>query len=73
MAPARYRELLDGIAVDGGLVQARATRSVMEVSPHDGRDPDAVIRADASIVLGLAAVRAVFGARRAKAGGSARR
>jgi DNA-binding HxlR family transcriptional regulator len=44
-----------GIAVDGGLVQVRATRSGMEVSLHDGRDLDAVVRADASIVLGLAA------------------
>jgi DNA-binding HxlR family transcriptional regulator len=44
-----------GIAVDGGLVQVRATRSGIEASPHDGRDLDAVVRADASIVLGLAA------------------
>jgi DNA-binding HxlR family transcriptional regulator len=44
-----------GIAVDGHLVQVRTTRSGIAVSPHDGRDLDAVIRADASIVLGLAA------------------
>jgi DNA-binding HxlR family transcriptional regulator len=44
-----------GIAVDGGLVQVRATRSGIEVRMHDGRDLDAVVRADASIVLGLAA------------------
>jgi DNA-binding HxlR family transcriptional regulator len=82
-----------GIAVDGELVQVRATRSGIEVSLHDGRDLDAVVRADASIVLGLAAgalaldtalglvdiegdeaaVRAVFGARRAEAGSYARR
>src|SRR5919109_115626 len=77
MAPARYRELLDGlpgvatnllagkaaarwsstvgIAVDDHLLQVRTTRSGTEVSPHDGRDLDAVVRADASIVLGLAA------------------
>jgi DNA-binding HxlR family transcriptional regulator len=74
-----------GIAVDGGMVQVRATRSGIEVSLHDGRDLDAVVRGDASIILGLAAgvlaldkalrlvdvegdeaaVRAVFGARRA--------
>ncbi|MGH3468360.1 MAG: winged helix-turn-helix transcriptional regulator [Thermocrispum sp.] len=47
-----------GIAVDGQLVQVRATRSGIEVSPHDGGDLDAldaVVRADAPIVLGLAA------------------
>lgn len=44
-----------GIAVDGQLVQVRATRSGIEVSPHDGCDLDAVVRADPSIVLGLAA------------------
>jgi DNA-binding HxlR family transcriptional regulator len=43
-----------GIAVDGGLVQVRATHSGTEVSLHDGRDLDAVVRADAAIVLGLA-------------------
>src|SRR5690349_19701323 len=44
-----------GIAVDGQLFQVRATRAGVEVSPHDGRDLDAVLRADAAIVLGLAA------------------
>ncbi|MGH3712266.1 MAG: winged helix-turn-helix transcriptional regulator [Micromonosporaceae bacterium] len=44
-----------GIAVDGQLLQVRATRSGIEVSPHDGGDLDAVVRADAAIVLGLAA------------------
>ena len=44
-----------GIAVDDHLLQVRTTRSSTEVSPHDGRDLDAVVRADASIVLGLAA------------------
>ena len=44
-----------GIAVDGHLFQVRTTRSGTEVSPHDGRDLDAVVRAEAPIVLGLAA------------------
>ena len=44
-----------GIAVDNELVQVRATRSGIEVRPHDGRDLDAVVHADAAIVLGLAA------------------
>ncbi|WP_433519620.1 winged helix-turn-helix transcriptional regulator [Nonomuraea sp. CA-143628] len=44
-----------GIAVDGRLLQLRATGSGIEVTPHDGGDLDAVVRADASIVLGLAA------------------
>jgi DNA-binding HxlR family transcriptional regulator len=44
-----------GIDVDGQLLQVRATRTSTEVSPHDGRDLDAVVRADAAIVLGLAA------------------
>jgi DNA-binding HxlR family transcriptional regulator len=44
-----------GLEVDGHLLQVRTTRSGTEVSPHDGRDLDAVVRADAVIVLGLAA------------------
>jgi len=44
-----------GIAVDGEVVQVRATRSGIEVGMHDGRDLDAVVRGDVSIVLGLAA------------------
>jgi hypothetical protein len=44
-----------GIAVDGHLVQAWTTRSGVEVGPHDGRDLDAVVRADAQIIFGLAA------------------
>jgi DNA-binding HxlR family transcriptional regulator len=90
---AAGRSATVGIAVDGGLIQVRATRSGIDVGLPDGRDLDAVVRADASIVLGLAAgvlaldeslglvdvegdeaaVRAVFGARRADAGGTARR
>jgi DNA-binding HxlR family transcriptional regulator len=52
---AARRSLTVGIAVDGVLVQVRMTRSGIEVSPRDGRDLDAVVRADAPIVLGLAA------------------
>lgn len=44
-----------GIAVDGHLLQVQATAPGIEVSLHDGRDLDGVVRADASIVLGLAA------------------
>ena len=44
-----------GVAVDEQVFQVRATSSGLEVSPHDGRDLDAVLRADAAIVLGLAA------------------
>ena len=52
---AAHRSSTVGIAVDGQLLQVRTTRSGIEVSLHDGRDLDAVVRADASIVLGLAA------------------
>jgi DNA-binding HxlR family transcriptional regulator len=52
---AARRSSTVGIDVDGQLLQVRATRSGTEVSPHDGRDLDAVVRADAPIVLGLAA------------------
>lgn len=44
-----------GIAVDSQLLDVRVTRSGIAVSPHDGRDLDAVVRADPSIILGLAA------------------
>lgn len=44
-----------GIAVDDRLLQVRATGSAIEVTPHDGGELDAVVRADAPIVLGLAA------------------
>jgi len=44
-----------GIAVEGHLVQVRTTRSGTQVRPHDGRDLDAVVRAEAPIILGLAA------------------
>lgn len=44
-----------GIAVDGQLFQVLATESGVEVGPHDGRELAAVLRADAAVVLGLAA------------------
>jgi len=44
-----------GIAVEGHLVQVRTTRSGTQVGPRDGRDLDAVVRAEAPIILGLAA------------------
>lgn len=49
-----------GIALDGELFQLRASRSGIKVSQHDGRDLDAVVRADAAIVLGLAAGALTF-------------
>ena len=51
---AARRSVTVGIAVDGVLVQVRMTPSGVEVSPHDGCDLDAVVRAEAQIVLGLA-------------------
>jgi hypothetical protein len=44
-----------GIAVAGGMVQMRMAQSGIEVSVHDGRELDAVVSADAPIILGLAA------------------
>ncbi len=44
-----------GIAVGDRVLQVRTTRSGTAVSPPDGRDLDAVVHGDASIVLGLAA------------------
>jgi DNA-binding HxlR family transcriptional regulator len=55
---AAHRPSTVGIAVDGRLLQVRTTRSGTDVSPHDGRDLDAldaVVRTDPAIVLGLAA------------------
>lgn len=43
-----------GIAVEGDMIQAHALESGIEVAPHDGRKLDAVISAEAQIVLGLA-------------------
>ncbi|MGE2719285.1 winged helix-turn-helix transcriptional regulator [Mycolicibacterium celeriflavum] len=45
-----------GVAVDGGMVRVRTTPKDIDVGmPTDGDEFDAVLRADASIVLGLAA------------------
>jgi hypothetical protein len=52
---AARRSSTVGIAVDGQLLQVRVTASGIEVGPHDGREFDALVRADAAIVLGLAA------------------
>jgi DNA-binding HxlR family transcriptional regulator len=52
---AGRRSATVGIAVDDELIQVRSMRSGIEVSPHDGRDLDAVVRGDAWIILGLAA------------------
>src|SRR5207248_2326534 len=52
---APHRSSTIGVAVDDHLFQVRATRSGIEVNPHDGGDLDAVVRADAAIILGLAA------------------
>lgn len=44
-----------GIEVGGAPFQLRTTRSGFEVSPRDGSDLDATVRADPACVLGLAA------------------
>jgi DNA-binding HxlR family transcriptional regulator len=44
-----------GIAVDGEMVQLRATESGMAVDRPDGRELDAVLNAEGPLVLGLAA------------------
>lgn len=44
-----------GLAVDEQLFQVRATEAGLEVARHDGRPLDAVLRADAMVILGLAA------------------
>ncbi|WP_069161329.1 winged helix-turn-helix transcriptional regulator [Nocardia altamirensis] len=44
-----------GVAIDGQLFQVQVTGKGLDASPHDGRALDAVVRAEAAIVLGLAA------------------
>lgn len=44
-----------GVAVDGGMIQVRATESGIDVGMPDGRELDAVLKAEAPLVLGLAA------------------
>ncbi|MFB1296264.1 winged helix-turn-helix transcriptional regulator [Mycobacterium sp. pW049] len=51
--PAKWPATI-GIAVDGRLVQVHALQTGVEVKPHDGRELDAIISADAHITLGLA-------------------
>ncbi|MBJ8340861.1 helix-turn-helix transcriptional regulator [Antrihabitans sp. YC3-6] len=43
-----------GISVGGAVIQVHAMHSGIAVRPHDGRELDAVISADAHVVLGLA-------------------
>ncbi len=52
--PAR-RGVAVGIAVDGVMVQLRATDTGVEVSRPDGRELDAVLSSDGALVLGLSA------------------
>ncbi|WP_067972311.1 winged helix-turn-helix transcriptional regulator [Mycolicibacter icosiumassiliensis] len=49
------RTAVVGIAVDGLMVQLRATGSGIEAEPPDGRDLDAVLHTEAPLALGLAA------------------
>lgn len=51
------RSFTVGIAVDRELVNVRVTRSGIAVGLHAGGDLDAVLRAEPSIILGLAAGR----------------
>ncbi|MEB3034269.1 winged helix-turn-helix transcriptional regulator [[Mycobacterium] nativiensis] len=51
----RDRSVVVGIAVEGGTVQLRATQSGIEVGMPDGSEFDAVLKAEAPLVLGLAA------------------
>lgn len=44
-----------GVDVDDQLFQLRVTGAGTEVSRHDGRELDAILRAEPSIILGLAA------------------
>ncbi|CAM3097992.1 winged helix-turn-helix transcriptional regulator [Skermania piniformis] len=44
-----------GLQVGGPLLQLQVTDSGYAVGPHDGRDLDAVVRGDQTVVLGLAA------------------
>jgi DNA-binding HxlR family transcriptional regulator len=53
--PAPRRSSTVGIAIDDQLFQVQATRSGIEVNQHHDGELDAVVRADAAIVLGLAA------------------
>jgi DNA-binding HxlR family transcriptional regulator len=52
---ATDQSLAVGVAVDGVMVQLRATDSGIDVDRPDGRELDAVLTGEASLVLGLAA------------------
>lgn len=53
--PAACRTSTVGVAVEGRLLQVRRRPSGIDVSLHDGGDLEAVVHAEAFIVLGLAA------------------
>ncbi|MFE6611596.1 winged helix-turn-helix transcriptional regulator [Amycolatopsis sp. NPDC057786] len=53
--PAGRRSSTIGIEVDGSVIRLRTTPGGTQVEKHDGGELDAVLRADAAIVLGLAA------------------
>ncbi|UUV31476.1 helix-turn-helix transcriptional regulator [Amycolatopsis roodepoortensis] len=55
LLPGGHRSPAIGIEVDGSLFRLRAAPGGTEVEKHDGGELDAVLRADAAIVLGLAA------------------
>jgi DNA-binding HxlR family transcriptional regulator len=49
------RSTIVAVDVDDELIDVRVTRTGVEVAAHDGAELDATIRADASVILGLAA------------------
>ena len=49
------RSTMIAVDVDDELIDVRVTRTGIEVAAHDGVEVDATIRADASVILGLAA------------------
>lgn len=52
---AGRRSSVVGLAVEDALIQVRTTQSGLDVSLHDGRALDAVVRGEPAVVLGLAA------------------
>ena len=55
LLPGGHRSTAIGIEVDGSLFRVRAAPGGTEIEKYDGGELDAVLRADAAIVLGLAA------------------
>ncbi|PXX71643.1 HxlR family transcriptional regulator [Nocardia tenerifensis] len=49
------RSMTIGLEIGGPPLQLRATRTGIDVGPHDGRDLDATLRADPTYILALAA------------------